>query len=154
LSVSGRAAAGHPLGRSASHGEAIRIFTGAPMPDGTDTVMMQDDCIVEEGRVRVKTGVKQGGQPRRGGGEGAAGAVALAAGRWLGPPEIGLAAALGHGELSVFRPLRVALLSTGDEVHDPGTSLPPGAIYDSNRFILAALLSGLGCLVTDFGIRP
>ncbi len=84
----------------------------------------------------------------------AEGAVALAAGRRLGPAELGLAAALGHQELPVFRPLRVALLSTGDEVCEPGMPLPPGAIYDANRFMLAALLAGLGCAVTDFGIRP
>jgi molybdopterin molybdotransferase len=72
----------------------------------------------------------------------------------LSPPDLGLAAALGRRELPVFRPLRVALLSTGDEVRDPGAPLPPGAIYDANRFMLSALLEGLGCVVTDFGIRP
>ncbi len=82
------------------------------------------------------------------------GAIALAAGRRLGPADLGLAAALGHDELPVFRRLRVALLSTGDEVREPGATLPPGAIYDANRFMLQALLEGLGCAVTDFGIRP
>jgi molybdopterin molybdotransferase len=80
--------------------------------------------------------------------------VGLAAGRRLSPADLGLAAALGYCELPVFRRLRVALLSTGDEVRDPGTALPSGMIYDANRFMLAALLNGLGCAVSDFGIRP
>jgi molybdopterin molybdotransferase len=154
LPVSGRAAAGHPLDRRAGRGEAIRIFTGAPMPDGTDTVMMQEDCIVEDGRVRLKPGIRKGANRRRAGEDIEEGQIALAAGSRLRPPDLGLAAALGYNELPVFRALRVALLSTGDEVRDPGAPLAPGAIYDANRFMLAALLCGLGCSVSDLGIRP
>jgi molybdopterin molybdotransferase len=154
LPVCGRAAAGHPLGRPAERGGAIRIFTGAPMPDGADTVMMQEDCAAEDGRVRLKQGIKKGANRRHAGEDVAEGAVALAAGRRLSPADLGLAAALGYRELPVFRRLRVALLSTGDEVRDPGTALPPGMIYDANRFMLAALLGQLGCAVSDFGIRP
>jgi molybdopterin molybdotransferase len=154
LPVTGRAAAGHPLGRPACRGEAIRIFTGAPMPDGTDTVMMQEDCSLEDQRVRLKPGIRKGANRRHAGEDIAQGESALSAGLRLRPPALGLAAALGHSELSVFTPLRVALLSTGDEVREPGAVLPPGAIYDSNRAMLAALLAGLGCAVTDFGIRP
>jgi molybdopterin molybdotransferase len=154
LPVLGRAAAGHPLGRPAERGAAIRIFTGAPMPEGTDTVMMQEDCVVEDGQVRLKPGIKKGANRRHAGEDVAEGTVALAAGRRLSPADLGLAAALGYCELPVFRRLRVALLSTGDEVRDPGTALPPGMIYDANRFMLAALLNGLGSAVTDFGIRP
>ncbi len=154
LPVGGRAAAGHPLGRPARRGEAIRIFTGAVMPEGADTVMMQEDCVAEAGLVRLKPGIKRGANCRRAGEDVAAGAVALAAGRRLGPAELGLAAALGRDRLEVRRPLRAALLSTGDEVRNPGTVLPPGAIYDANRFMLRALLERLGCVVTDLGIGP
>lgn len=154
LPVSGRAAAGHPLGRCAGRGEAVRIFTGAPMPEGADTVMMQEDCVVENGGVRLKPGIRKGANRRHAGEDVAEGAIALAAGRRLSAADLGLAAALGYSQLPVFRRLRVALLSTGDEVSDPGAALRPGAIYDANRFILAALLGGLGCAVTDFGIRP
>jgi molybdopterin molybdotransferase len=154
LPVGGRAAAGHPLGRPARRGEAIRIFTGAPMPPGPDTVMMQEDCVAEGGRVRLRPGIRQGANRRRAGDDVRAGDTVLHAGTRLRPQEIGLAASLGRTELPVFRPLRVALLSTGDEVREPGQELPAGAIYDANRYTLAALLRGLGCAVTDLGILP
>jgi molybdopterin molybdotransferase len=154
LPVSGRAAAGHPLGKPIGQGRAVRIFTGAPMPEGTDTVMMQEDCIVEGEQVRLRSGIKKGANRRHAGEDVAEGTVAIPAGRRLAPADLGLAAALGYSELPVFRRLRVALLSTGDEVRDPGTVLPPGMIFDANRFMLAALLGALGCTVSDFGIRP
>src|SRR5438094_1297630 len=154
LPVTGRAAAGHPLGRPVRRGEAIRIFTGAPMPEGADTVMMQEDCALEDERVRLRPGIKKGANRRHAGEDIAKGETALSAGLRLRAPDLGLAAALGCREICVFRPLRVALMSTGDEVRDPGAPLPPGAIYDANRVMLAALLAGLGCAVSDFGIRP
>jgi molybdopterin molybdotransferase len=154
LPVTGRAAAGHPLGRAIERGEAIRIFTGAPMPDGADTVMMQEDCAVAGGRVTMKPGLRKGANRRHAGEDVEQGAVALAAGKRLKPADLGLAAALGQDRLTVFQQLRVALLSTGDEVREPGTALPPGAIYDANRVMLASLLKGLGCRVSDLGIRP
>ena len=152
LPVTGRAAAGHALGRAARRGEAIRIFTGAPMPDGPDTVFMQEDCSEADGRVRLPPGLKRGANRRRAGEDVKAGASVLAAGQRLRPQDIGLAAALGLTSLSVYRKLRVALLSTGDEVREPGTPLPEGAIYDANRYTLRALLEGLGVEATDLGI--
>ena len=154
LPVGGRAAAGHPLDRALRRGEAIRIFTGAPMPTGADTVLMQEDCVAADGRVRLRPGIRKGANHRAAGEDLASGALALAAGRRLGPGDLGLAAALGNTWLPVFRRLRVALLSTGDEVREPGPALPPGAIYDANRFMLRALLEALGCVVTDLGILP
>ncbi len=154
LPVGGRAAAGHPLPRAARRGEAVRIFTGAPMPEGADTVLMQEDCSEADGLVRIPAGIKRGANRRRAGEDAKAGATVLAPGRRLRPQELGLAAALGFTGLPVYRPLRVAIFSTGDEVRDPGEDLPQGAIYDANRYVLHALLSGLGAAVTDVGILP
>ena len=95
LPVGGRAAAGHPLDRPIRRGEAIRIFTGAPMPDGADTVLMQEDCTAVGGRVRLKPGISNGANRRHAGEDVALGETALAAGRRLGPADLGLAAALG-----------------------------------------------------------
>jgi molybdopterin molybdotransferase len=152
LPVTGRAAAGHPLGRAIERGEAIRIFTGAPMPDGADTVMMQEDCTLAGDRVTLKPGIKKGANRRHAGEDVAEGTIVQHAGRRLGPADLGLVAALGHDRLQVRKRLRVALLSTGDEVCNPGAPLPPGAIYDANRIMLASLLRGLGCTVSDLGI--
>jgi molybdopterin molybdotransferase len=154
LRVGGRAAAGHPLGRPARRGEAIRIFTGAPMPDGPDTVMMQEDCVAADGRVRLRPGIKRGANRRRAGEDVTAGTTVIGPGRRLRAQEIGLAASLGLAGLIVYRRLRVAVFSTGDELREPGTTLPEGSIYDANRHVIAGLLQGLGCAVTDLGIRP
>jgi molybdopterin molybdotransferase len=154
LPVGGRAAAGHPLDRPARRGEAIRIFTGAKMPEGPDTVMMQEDCVALDGAVRLRPGLKKGANRRKAGEDVAPGAIVIPVGRRLRAQELGLAAALGFAELTVYRRLRVAILSTGDELAEPGVALPEGAIYDANRHTIAALLQGLGCAVTDLGIRP
>jgi molybdopterin molybdotransferase len=152
LPVKGRAAAGHALGRDAGRGEAIRIFTGAAMPEGCDTVVMQEDCTVDGDEVIIAAGLKRGANRRRAGEDIEAGKTILGRGRRLRPQDIGLAAAVGRGELPVYRPLRVAVFSTGDELHDPGDDPPFGGIYDSNRYNLVALLEGLGCVVSDLGI--
>jgi molybdopterin molybdotransferase len=152
LPVKGRAAAGHALGRDAGRGEAIRIFTGAAMPEGCDTVVMQEDCTVDGDEVIIAAGLKRGANRRRAGEDIEAGKTILGRGRRLRPQDIGLAAAVGCAELPVYRPLRVAVFSTGDELHDPGDDPPFGGIYDSNRYNLVALLEGLGCVVSDLGI--
>jgi molybdopterin molybdotransferase len=152
LSIVGRAAAGHPERRAVGRGEAVRIFTGAVMPDGADTVLMQEDCRIEGDRVLIPPGIKRGANRRRAGEDVEAGAVALGAGTRLRPQEIGLAAALGLPELAVRTRLRAALFSTGDELQEPGRPPARGRIYDSNRYTLSALLAGLGVAVTDLGI--
>jgi len=159
LPVTGRVPAGQPLDRPALRGEATRIFTGAPMPlgadgGGPDTVFMQEDCALDGDAVVIPPGIAQGANRRFAGEDLATGQTVLAAGRRLRAQDIGLAASLGRTELGVRTALRVAVFSTGDEVIDPGQPLAPGAIYDSNRYSLHGLLSGLGCAVTDLGILP
>jgi len=160
LPVAGRAAAGHPLGRAAGRGEAIRIFTGAVMPagedgrPGPDTVMMQEDCRLDGNDVVIRPGIKPGANRRRAGEDVRAGREILAAGQRLRPQDVGLAAAVGCTELTVRRPLRIALFSTGDELIDPGSPAQAGKVYDSNRYTLRALLMQLGASVSDLGILP
>ncbi len=150
----GRIAAGHASTDRLAAGSAARIFTGAVMPDGADTVIMQEDCREDGAAVLIRPGIKRGANRRLAGEDIAAGRVALVAGRRLGPPELGLLAALGQSAVPVRRRLSVGLFSTGDELREPGTTLGPGQIYDANRFMLASMLARAGALVTDGGILP
>jgi molybdopterin molybdotransferase len=150
----GRIAAGHASTDRLTAGEAARIFTGAVMPDGADTVIMQEDCHEDGDAVLIRPGIKRGANRRLAGEDIAIGSEALAAGRRLGPPELGLLAALGQSTVPVRQRLSVALFSTGDELREPGTTLAPGQIYDANRFMLASLLTRAGAQVTDGGILP
>ena len=152
LPLGARIAAGHPSDTPVPRGTAARIFTGAQMPPGPDTVMMQEDCREEDGAVVVSPGIKRGANRRLRGEDITAGARVLEAGLRLRPQDLGQAAAAGCRELLVSARLRVALFSTGDELREPGQALDPGAIYDSNRFTLIGLLKGLGCQVRDLGI--
>jgi len=153
LPVTGRVAAGHPLGRAPEAGEAVQIFTGAPVPDGMDTVFMQEDVVRDDGHVILPPGIKCGANRRLRGEDVKAGETVLRAGQLLRAQEIGLLASLGLGRVKVHARLRAAVFSTGDEVQDPVYGeAGEGAIYDANRYSIAALLRGLGCEVTDLGI--
>ncbi len=158
LALSGRLAAGQAAAEDAdlAPATAVRVFTGAPMPPGADTVLMQEDARLESGAAAlvVPPGLKPGANARPAGEDVAAGAVALPAGRRLRAPEIGLAAALGATALPVKRRVRVGVFSTGDELASPGEPLRPAQTYDSNRFTLLALLAGLPVEATDLGILP
>ncbi len=147
-----RVAAGHAATHALVTGEAIRIFTGAPMPAGADTVFMQEDCRVEGNTVIVPPGLKLGANRRLAGEDMRAGDVALPAGRRLAVQHVALAAALGLTALEVRRRVRVALFSTGDEIVEPGSRLPRAALYDSNRYLLAGMIARFGAEVTDLGI--
>lgn len=154
LVVVDRIAAGQDAARSIAAGEAIRIFTGAPMPPGADTVVMQEDVRLDGDRVVVPAGLSRGANTRLAGEDIRAGAIMLPAGQRLSAQDVALAAAQGMTELPVRRRVAVALFSTGDEVIEPGQVRPPSAIYDANRFLLLALLEKLGARVTDLGILP
>ncbi len=158
LKVTQRIAAGH-FGARLSAGQAARIFTGAPLPEGADAVVMQEDCTdLGDGSVRINSTPRVNQWIRRAGEDIRAGSAVLAKGELLTPAALGLAASIGLKELSVTHRPRVALFSTGDELVMPGDvapqDMPRGAIYNSNRFFLRALLHRAGCEVTDLGIVP
>jgi molybdopterin molybdotransferase len=153
LPIEGRVAAGQPAPPLAPR-TAMRVLTGAPMPEGADTVMMQEDAVLAAGAVTLPPGLKRGANCRPAGEDVTAGATALPAGRVLGPAEIGLAAALGHATLPCAPRPRIGVFSTGDELASPGTPLGPAQTYDSNRATLLALLAQLPVAAHDLGILP
>jgi molybdopterin molybdotransferase len=152
LAITGRLPAGSAAGAPLSAGQAMRIFTGAPMPADADTVFMQEDVRTEGGAVLVPAGLKLGANRRLAGEDVHKGSVVLPAGRRLAVQDVALAAAVGLTELRMRRRVRVALFSTGDEIVEPGSPRPAAALYDANRFLLDGMLERLGADVTDLGI--
>lgn len=151
LLVAGRVAAGQSRQQSLEAGEAVRIFTGAPLPPGADSVVPQERCRVYAQRVWCPP-VRLGEHVRKQGEELRRGATLISAGQRLRAQEIGLLASAGIPRVKVYRPLRVCLLSSGNELREPGETLVPGQIYNSNRHCLAALLRGWGVDVHDYGV--
>ncbi len=151
--VSGRIQAGALAGDTIATGVAVRIFTGAPMPAGADTVFMQEDVRIDAaGNVVLPQGLKVGANVRPSGEDIAEGNSVLSAGQRLRPQDIALVAALGLTSVEVKRRLRVAVFSTGNEVVSPGAPRAAAQLFDSNRFMLTAMLKRLGCEVADLGI--
>lgn len=133
-------------------GTAVRIFTGAPMPAGADTVFMQEDCRVEDAAVILPEGLKPGANRRLKGEDVKAGSVVLPKGTRLAPQHLGMLAAVGITDVDVVRRVRVAIFSTGNEIVEPGLPLPEGTLYDANRALLAACVETLGAETIDLGI--
>lgn len=154
LQLIGQAMAGAPFAGRVETGQAVRIMTGAVLPAGADTVVMQERVEVDGNRIRIGPGQKAGANVRHPGEDIRAGERVLEAGTRLLPPQLGVIASLGQAEVRVRRRLRVAFFSTGDELVGLGRPLGPGQIYDSNRYSLHAMLTRLGVEVIDLGVIP
>ncbi|WP_415888226.1 bifunctional molybdopterin-guanine dinucleotide biosynthesis adaptor protein MobB/molybdopterin molybdotransferase MoeA [Neptuniibacter sp. SY11_33] len=152
LEVIGRVFAGEAFLGKVGADQAVEIMTGAPVPEGADSVIIKEACTREGDRLTFVGQVKQGQNVREAGEDISEGETALKAGCLLRPQELGLIASLGHTEVTVYRSLKVAIFSTGDEVTAQGQPLPENCIYDTNRFSLTGLLQRLGCEVIDYGI--
>jgi molybdopterin molybdotransferase len=152
LRLVGSAFAGKQFDGKLGKGECVRIMTGAVMPRGANTVVIQEIVRVEDDTVRIPAGQKQGQNRRLAGEDLAAGKPVLKAGQAIGPAELGLIASLGLAEVAVRRRLRVAFFSTGDELASVGSELKPGEVYDSNRYTLHGMLSRLNCDLIDMGV--
>ncbi len=149
--MNGRAAAGAPFKSTVSAGRALRVLTGAILPDGVDTVVLEEDVTSDGTRIAFEGPIKRGSNTRKAGEDIPAGDVALAAGTRLGPAELALLAATGVTKVSVFRPLRVGVLSTGDELAAPGATTDQARTYDANRPMLLSLIADWQMEPVDLG---
>lgn len=152
--VDGRAAAGAPFDGAVPRGHAIRILTGAALPEGVDTVILQEDVTSAESRIVFRAGLKPGANTRKAGEDVEAGQMVLPAGRVVTPADLALLSAVGVDRAPVFNRLRVAVISTGDELIAPGEAAGPGRIHDANRPMLTGLVKALGFRAVDIGIVP
>ncbi|HXZ49318.1 MAG TPA: gephyrin-like molybdotransferase Glp [Usitatibacter sp.] len=152
LAEIGSSFAGRPFGGSVGPGQCVRIMTGGVVPEGVDTVVMQERAKASGKSIAIASGPKAGQHVREAGEDLKRGSVALRRGRIVRPAELGLVASLGIGEVAVYRRLRVAFFSTGDELKSIGTPLGEGEIYDSNRYTIHGMLTRLGCEVLDLGV--
>jgi len=153
LPVSQRIAAGH-VGEQLEPGTAARIFTGAPVPEGADTVIMQEQCEQRGDEVVITGNIKRGDHIRRAGEDITQGSEVMSAGQKIRPQDMGLIASVGIAEIDVYKKIRVAIFSTGDELLMPGEPVEPGKIYNSNRYTLTGLLEKVGCEIVDLGCVP
>ncbi len=158
LKIVGEAAAGHPFQGAVPAGSAVRIFTGAVMPDGLDTVAMQEDVRTEEREgarwARIPSGLKPGANRRLAGEDTQAGETLIAPGTRLRPQEVATAAAVGLGAVCCYTPLKVAVFSTGDEILRPGEPFVDGKVYDANAPMLRGLIAASGAEAVDSGVLP
>ncbi len=152
LRVAGSSFAGRPYQGNIAAGECVRIMTGAAMPDGTDTIVIQEQVEAHDGQIRLDGGVRRGDNVRNAGEDIGIGDTVLPAGHRISPADLGLLGSLGFPEVSVYRKLRVAFFSTGDELRSVGEPLGKGEIYDSNRYTLFGMLTRLGVDIIDLGV--
>lgn len=152
LKITGASFAGAPFNRAVNPGECVRIMTGAVMPTGTDTVVMQEKVVIDGEQITISPGDKKGGNVRYAGEDIKAGDVVIPSGTRIGASQLGLLASSGYSQVPVFRKPKIAYFSNGDELRSVGTALQSGEVYDSNRYTLYAMLSSLNVDQIDLGV--